>query len=142
VRIARGAHSLEPSIEYFYSNVRRRLDLNVFFDRANHGSPAGLLAHRRVRRARDRLAARRTARDRRGFIDRRGAEAGVDHVFSARWRARLDALWDDGYGGRRSAQRRDRVAPDVDPVAARRLITLAVAAATMAHRLERAAALQ
>src|SRR5687767_4419345 len=31
-----------------------------------------------------------------------GLSAGVERVLTSRWRGRADALWDDGYGGRRA----------------------------------------
>jgi hypothetical protein len=30
-----------------------------------------------------------------------GVDAGIERAVAKRWRARADALWDDGYGGRR-----------------------------------------
>ena len=68
-----------------------------------------------------------------------GFDAGIDHPFGPRWRVRVDALWDDGYGGRRvggSAEVGWRAAPTL--WLRGRVITLAVArddpgAGTSAH---------
>jgi hypothetical protein len=30
-----------------------------------------------------------------------GLDGGVEHVFGSSWRGHIDALWDDGWGGRR-----------------------------------------
>jgi hypothetical protein len=127
VRLARGAHSLEPSIEYFYPtfdgdsifnvfSIEPTTDLRLAYARTG---AFGVRATGWLRAYRHEAGTSSTAG---------GADAGVDHVFSAQWRARLDALWDDGYGGRRiggSAETAWRPAPAL--WLRGRLITLAVA---------------
>jgi len=103
VRFARGAHSLEPSIEYFYPKFDRRLDSST----CSRIDPTTdlRLAYARTGAfgvARDTAGCARTATRPAGFIDRRGPEGRRPITCSAaRWRARLDALWTTGYGGRR-----------------------------------------
>jgi hypothetical protein len=100
VRLSRGAHSLEPAIEYFSPtfdgdsifnafSIEPTTDVRLAYERA------GELAIRasgwlRAYRHEDGLASYAG-----------GGDAGVARGFGSRWRARLDALWDDGYGGRR-----------------------------------------
>jgi len=100
VRLERGKHSLEPSVEYFLPTFDGDSIFNVFSiepttDLRLAYQRAGALAVRasgwlRAYHHEDGLASRAG-----------GADAGVERVFSPRWRGRVDALWDDGYGGRR-----------------------------------------
>jgi hypothetical protein len=99
VRLSRGAHTLEPSVEYFYPtfdgdsifnafSIEPTTDLRLGYQRA------GLVAIRAsswLRAYRHEAGASSVSG---------GVDAGIEHPFGP-WRARLDALWDDGYGGRR-----------------------------------------
>ncbi len=97
IKLARGAHSLEPSLEYFLPTFDGDSIFNVFSIeptvdlrlRYLHDGPLRATASAWVRRYLD-------VADVAG-----GFDAGVERAFAARWRARVDALWDDGYGGRR-----------------------------------------
>ncbi|MEO8699626.1 MAG: hypothetical protein ABI867_06260 [Kofleriaceae bacterium] len=99
VRLKRGAHSLEPSIEYFLPTFDGDSIFNVFsieptadvrlgyrYDGAIRASASAWL--RRYLDAADQPYAG-------------GMQAGVERVLTRTWRTRADALWDDGYGGRR-----------------------------------------
>ena len=127
VRLARGVHSIEPSIEYFYPtfdgdsifnvfSIEPTMDLRLAYARTG---AFGVRATGWLRAYHHEAGTSSTAG---------GADAGVQHVFSASWRARIDALWDDGYGGRRvggSAETAWRAQPTL--WLRGRLITLAVA---------------
>ena len=101
VRLSRGDHSLEPSIEYFYPtfdgdsifnafSIEPTTDLRLAYQLAG---VVGLRASGWLRRYHHEAGTSSVA----GGID-----AGIDHPFGPAWRARVDALWDDGYGGRRA----------------------------------------
>jgi hypothetical protein len=100
VRLTRGDHTLEPAVEYFYPtfdgdsifnafSIEPTTDLRLGYQLAGvvtvHASSWLRIYHHEA--GTSSVAG--------------GADAGIDHPFGARWRARLDALWDDGYGGRR-----------------------------------------
>jgi len=127
VRLTRGADTLEPAIEYFYPtfdgdsifnafSIEPTTDLRLGYQRAGEltvRADGWLRAYHHD----DGLASYAG-----------GADAGVGRAFGPRWRGRLDALWDDGYGGRRlgaSAEAGWRPAPTL--WLRGRLITLAVA---------------
>jgi hypothetical protein len=99
VRLSRGDHSLEPSIAYFAPTfdgdsifnafaLEPATDLRLGYQLAG---AVGVRASSWLRIYRAEPGAPSVAG---------GFDAGIDHPFG-RWRARLDALWDDGYGGRR-----------------------------------------
>ena len=127
VRLVRGAHSLEPSIEYFYPtfdgdsifnvfSIEPTTDLRLAYARTG---AVGVRATGWLRAYHHEAGASSTAG---------GVDAGVDHVFSAGWRARIDALWDDGYGGRRIGGSTETSWRPLPTLWLRgRLITLAVA---------------
>ena len=113
VRLSRGDHTLEPSVEYFTPTFDGDSIFNVFSiepttDLRLGYQRAGAIAIR----ASGWLRAYHHAA---GAASRAGgAEAGVERSFGAAWHARADALWDDGYGGRRlgaSADATWRAAP-------------------------------
>jgi hypothetical protein len=100
VRLSRGDDALEPSVEYFYPtfdgdsifnafSIEPTTDLRLAYQRVGawpvHAS-AWLRAYRHE--AGDASYAG-------------GGDAGVERRLGAAWRARADALWDGGYGGRR-----------------------------------------
>lgn len=97
IKLSRGAHSLEPSVEYFLPTFDGDSIFNVFSIaptadlrlRYTHDGPLRATASAWVRRYLD-------VADTAGGID-----AGFERALSRRWRGRVDALWDDGYGGRR-----------------------------------------
>jgi hypothetical protein len=100
VRLTRGDDTLEPAVEYFYPtfdgdsifnafSIEPTTDLRLGYHRAG---ALGVHADAWLR------AYRRAAGD---ASYAGGGDAGVERGFGAAWRARVDALWDDGYGGRR-----------------------------------------
>jgi len=100
VKLAKGAHSLEPSVEYFLPTFDGDSIFNVFSIepttdlrlRYRHAGSLRATASTWVRRYRHEDAISSVAG---------GVDAGVERIFTPRWRGRADALWDDGYGGRR-----------------------------------------
>jgi hypothetical protein len=100
VRLTHGPHALEPSLAYFYPtfdgdsifnafSIEPTTDLRLAYQRS------GLVTVR----ASGWLRAYRHDTGTSSVAG--GADAGIDHPLGARLRARVDALWDDGYGGRR-----------------------------------------
>ncbi len=99
VRLSRGADVLEPSIEYFYPtfdgdsifnafSIEPTTDLRLAYE---HAGALAWHASGWLRAYHHEAGAASLAG---------GADGGVERSFGA-WRARADALWDDGYGGRR-----------------------------------------
>jgi hypothetical protein len=135
VRLSRGEHSLEPSIEYFSPtfdgdsifnafSIEPTTDLRLAYQRAGAVSvrATGWLRAYRHEAGASSLAG--------------GLDAGIDHAFGhhvghpsgATWRVRADALWDDGYGGRRVGGAGEAIwRPSPDLWLRGRAITLAVA---------------
>ena len=97
VRMRRGDHVIEPTLEYFFPTFDGDSIFNVFSveptsdARVNYEyTPSGPLrghASGWVRRYDNAYAG--------------GVDAGVEHAFGGGWRGRIDALFDDGWGGRR-----------------------------------------
>lgn len=102
VRLRRGDHLLEPVIEYFFPtfdgdsifnafSIEPTTDVRVGYqympDQPTRGRASGWV--RRYSHSGDLPAT--------AF----GVDAGIEHTFGGAWRARADALWDDGWGGRR-----------------------------------------
>jgi hypothetical protein len=100
-RLMRGDHTLEPSIEYFYPTFDGDSIFNAFAIEPSTDLRLGYqLAGPVTLRASGWL---RTYHHDTGTSSASGGvDAGIDHPFGPTWRARLDALWDDGYGGRRA----------------------------------------
>lgn len=100
IKLARGPHALEPSVEYFLPTFDGDSIFNVFSIepttdlrlRYSHDGSLRATASAWLRRYRHEDDTASVAG---------GVDAGVERGFAARWRARADALWDDGYGGRR-----------------------------------------
>jgi hypothetical protein len=96
-QVTRGPHVLEPSVEYFLPTFDGDSIFNVFSIEPTSDA--------RVRYRYDgsvRASASAWLRRYHGAGDMSGGvDAGVERVLSSRWRGRIDALWDDGYGGRR-----------------------------------------
>jgi hypothetical protein len=100
VRLSRGDHTLEPSVEYFYPTFDGDSIFNVFSIEPTTDLRLGYqLAGRVTLRASSWLRAYHHEAGTSSVAG--GVDVGVDHAFGRRWRARVDALWDDGYGGRR-----------------------------------------
>jgi len=126
VRVTRGDHTLEPSLEYFYPTFDGDSIFNAFsiepttdlrlgyqFDGA---LPIRASSWLRVYHHDTGLSSVAG-----------GATAGIERPFGA-WRARVDALWDDGYGGRRiGASAEARWRPSQALWLRGRVITLGVA---------------
>ncbi|HEX2686734.1 MAG TPA: hypothetical protein VHN14_08950 [Kofleriaceae bacterium] len=100
VRLSRGDHTLEPSLAYFYPtfdgdsifnafSIEPTTDVRLGYQLAG---PITLNADGWLRAYHHEPGASSVAG---------GVDAGIDHRFGPRWHARVDALWDDGYGGRR-----------------------------------------
>jgi hypothetical protein len=102
IRIKRGAHAIEPAVEYFYPTFDGDSIFNVFSIEPTadarvgyHYIPDGPLrasASAWLRKYDDAEGLSPVAG---------GVDASIEHVFGGGWRARADALWDDGWGGRR-----------------------------------------
>ncbi len=99
VRLRRGEHSLEPTVGYFLPTFDGDSIFNVFSIEPTvdarlgyqYDGPFALRASGWLRRYLEAEDAPMSG----------GVDAGIEHRFDKRWRARLDGLWDDGYGGRR-----------------------------------------
>jgi len=98
VRLARGAHALEPTLAYFYPTFDGDSIFNVFSIEPTADARLGY-AYDGAVRATANAWLRRYAGD---VAYAGGADAAIERAFGERWRGRLDALWDDGYGGRRA----------------------------------------
>jgi len=127
VRLSRGDHTLEPSLEYFYPTFDGDSIFNVFSIepttdlRLGYQLAGGVPVH-----ASAWLRAYHHEAGAASYAG--GGDAGIERGLGAAWRVRVDALWDDGYGGRRigaSAEAAWRPAPSL--WLRGRAITLAVA---------------
>ncbi len=114
VRIERGRHAVEPAIEYFYPTFDGDSIWNAFSIEPTTDVRLGYRHDGRVRVAANAWL-RRYAREGGLASTSGGLDASIERPLTARWRVRADALWDDGYGGRRAGgsgeaawQRRDR----------------------------------
>jgi hypothetical protein len=100
VRLVRGDDSLEPSIAYFYPTFDGDSIFNAFSIEPTTDLRLGYqLAGVVTLRAEGWL--RLYDHDAGVSSVAGGLDAALDHPFGPRWRVRVDALWDDGYGGRR-----------------------------------------
>ncbi len=100
VRLVRGDHTLEPSVAYFLPTFDGDSIFNVF---SIEPTKDARLSYTRAGTVRWRADAwlRRYAHETGLSSYAGGLQGGIEHPFGSRWRATLDALWDDGYGGRR-----------------------------------------
>jgi hypothetical protein len=100
VRIEHGKNLLEPSVGYFLPTFDGDSIFNVFSIEPTRDAR---LAYTRdgVVRWRAEAWLRRYSHEDSTTSYAGGGEAGIEHPFGDRWRAQLDALYDDGYGGRR-----------------------------------------
>jgi hypothetical protein len=127
VRVSRGGHTLEPSVEYFYPTFDGDSIFNAFAIEPTTDLRLGYqLAGKTPIHASAWLRAYHHDAGAASYAG--GGDAGVERSFGTAWRAHADALWDDGYGGRRagaSAEAAWRAAPTL--WLRGRAITLAVA---------------
>lgn len=101
VRLERGAHSFEPSVEYFLPTFDGDSIFNVF---SIEPTTDVRLGYQYAGPIRMRASAwlRRYAHEAGTSSVSGGGEVGVEHPLSTVLRARVDALYDAGYGGRRA----------------------------------------
>jgi hypothetical protein len=100
VRLVRGEHTLEPAVAYFLPTFDGDSIFNVF---SIEPTKDVRLSYWRQGTTRWRADAwlRRYAHETGLSSYSGGLQAGLDQPLGKRWRGALDALWDDGYGGRR-----------------------------------------
>lgn len=101
VEIERGAHVIEPSVEYFFPTFDGDSIFNVFSIEPTSDARLGYRYDGAVR-AYANAWVRRYAHVGGTSSLTGGIDASIEHAFTRRWHARLDALYDDGYGGRRA----------------------------------------
>ncbi|HEY4244159.1 MAG TPA: hypothetical protein VGM88_30310 [Kofleriaceae bacterium] len=102
VRLRDGAHSLEPSVEYFYPTFDGDSIFNAFaldptLDARlayTYDGPVHATASAWLRKYLDETATGSTVAG--------GFDAGVAHALAHDWTGKLDGLFDTGYGGRRA----------------------------------------
>jgi hypothetical protein len=100
VRVKRGKHAVEPSVEYFLPTFDGDSIFNAFSVEPTTDARLGYTFDGTVR-MRASAWLRRYAHGDATSSYAGGADAGLDHPLGRRSRARVDLLWDDGYGGRR-----------------------------------------
>ncbi len=100
VRLARGPHSLEPSVEYFLPTFDGDSIFNVFSIEPTTDLRLRYRHDGAVRATASAWVRKYTHPDDTSSLAG-GLDAGAERAFTPRWRGRVDALWDDGYGGRR-----------------------------------------
>ncbi|HEY5926822.1 MAG TPA: hypothetical protein VIV11_34280 [Kofleriaceae bacterium] len=102
LRMKRGAHALEPVVEYFFPTFDGDSIFNVF---SLQPTTDVRLGYHYTPEAPWRASASTWLRRYDSEPDLApmagGADASLEHTFGGAWRARVDALWDDGWGGRR-----------------------------------------
>jgi hypothetical protein len=118
VRLERGRHSLEPAIEHFYPTFDGDSIWNAFSIEPTTDLRLGYRYDGAVRATANawlRRYERQGSGDGEGAAVSGGLDASIERLLAPGWRARADALWDGGYGGRRAGgsgeaawQRRDR----------------------------------
>jgi hypothetical protein len=102
VRIQRGAHSVEPAVEYFFPTFDGDSIFNAFSIAPTTDLRAGYQYDPGGRwRAHAHGWLRRYAREAELATFAGGADMGVQRKLGAKGRARVDVMWDDGWGGRR-----------------------------------------
>jgi hypothetical protein len=102
LRVRRGAHALEPAVEYFFPTFDGDSIFNVF---SLDPTADVRLGYEYTPESPWRASASAWLRkydDASGLAPvAGGVDASVAHTFGGAWRARVDGLWDDGWGGRR-----------------------------------------
>jgi hypothetical protein len=101
LRVQRGKHVLEPSFEYFLPTFDGDSIFNVFSIEPTTDLRLGYQFNGSVQ-MRASTWLRRYAHENGSSSVAGGGEAGIEHPFGNRLRARIDGLFDDGYGGRRA----------------------------------------
>lgn len=101
VRVGRGRHAVEPAVEYFYPTFDGDSIFNAFSIEPTTDARLGYRYDGAVR-ATASAWLRRYAQDGGGNATSGGFDASIERALSPRFRVRADALWDDGYGGRRA----------------------------------------
>ena len=95
VRITRGKHTIEPSLEYFYPTFDGDSIFNVFSIEPTADARLGYRY--------ENLSANAWLRRYSGDVAYSGGvDAAIEHDLTRRVHGRADALYDDGYGGRRA----------------------------------------
>src|SRR5205814_10295212 len=97
MRLEHDGHVLEPSVEYFLPTFDGDSIFNAFSLEPTADARLGYRHDGAFRVTAD--AWLRRYLESRDFAG--GGDAGVERVISPRLRVRGDALWDDGFGGRR-----------------------------------------
>ena len=102
VRLRRGAHVLEPAIEYFFPTFDGDSIFNAFSIEPTTDVRLGYrYGESGPWRATADAWLRRYAHEDATTSFAGGGEAGIERALGRGWRGRLDGLWDDGWGGRR-----------------------------------------
>lgn len=102
VRIQDGAHSLEPRLEYFYPTFDGDSIFNAFSIEPTTDARLGYAwSPGGPWRGTADAWLRRYAHEDSTSSFAGGLDAGIERTFGSNWRGTADALWDDGYGGRR-----------------------------------------
>jgi hypothetical protein len=114
VRVERGRHAVEPAIEYFYPTFDGDSIWNAFSIEPTTDARLGYRYDGGVRATANAWLRRYMGGEGAGSTSG-GLDASIERPLTRWWRVRADALWDDGYGGRRTGgsgeaawQRRDR----------------------------------
>jgi hypothetical protein len=98
LRIERGKHALEPRVEYFYPTFDGDSIFNVFSIEPTADARLGWSYDGGIR-AYANAWLRRYSSNNAAYAG--GADASMERDLTSTLRLRADALWDDGYGGRR-----------------------------------------
>ncbi len=103
VRVKSGDHLVEPVVEYYFPTFDGDSIFNAFSLEPTTDVRVGYqyAPKQQAWRAHGSAWVRRYAHQGDLPSVAGGLDAGVEHTFGGAWRARLDALWDDGWGGRR-----------------------------------------
>lgn len=102
VRVRRGDHALEPAVEYFFPTFDGDSIYNVFSIEPTTDVRLGYeYTPEQPWRGRASAWLRRYSHAGDLPANAYGADAGIERAFGSAWRARVNALWDDGWGGRR-----------------------------------------
>jgi hypothetical protein len=100
VRLTHERHTFEPAIGYFLPTFDGDSIFNVFSIEPTTDARLGYRHDGKVQLDASAWLRRYTHLDDTSSVAG-GFSAGAERMLSPRWRGRADALWDDGYGGRR-----------------------------------------
>jgi len=102
VRVRRGDHAIEPVVEHFFPTFDGDSIFNVFsLEPTTDARIAYQYMPQGPWRGRASAWLRKYAHIEGEPSVAGGVDADVEHAFGGGWRGRVDALWDDGWGGRR-----------------------------------------